>query len=155
MTTEELYRWEHWLELGFAGILAGACPLIYKSREASELQSPRIEIKAIAGPVMDHSRSFQDGSTAYDAFEASLEITIVTNRSGNEGTMNHASLIGIVRSRMTMRQLCKEWQSPALAPVDLRATGTADTFSDENDIDTTVLTYYTANTVKQSAWPDL
>lgn len=230
MTTEELYQWEHWLELGYAGttitrdvttneagdtqstamdstsltvgmrvvsddfasgttiteitdpgeaaivhfstgklttgttldvqfifdgILAGTCDSIYKSREPSDMVSPRVEVKAIVGPIMDHSRSFQDGTNSYDAFEATLEITVVTNRTGNEGTMNHARLIGSVRSRMTMRRLLGCWQSSALAPVDLIGTGTADTFSDENDIDTTVLTYYTANTVKQAAWPDL
>lgn len=158
MTTEELYQFEHWLELGFAGILAGTCPKIYKSREPLDLESPRIEIKAIVGNAMDHSKTFGDGSDAYDAFDGSLEITVVTNRSTTEGTMTHDQLLGAVRSRLTMRYLkhnATNWQSPAVAPADLRAQGTVDSFFDGDCIDTTVLSYYLVFSVKQTAWPDL
>jgi hypothetical protein len=158
MTHEELYQFEHWLELGFASILAGTCPKIYKSREPLDLESPRVEIKAIIGNAMsDHAKGFADGSEAYDAFDGSLEITVVTNRSTTEGTLTHDQLLGAVRSRLTMRYLkacnpLSNWQSPALAPTDLRATGTADTFFDGNDTDTTVLSYFLVFSVKQAAW---
>tara|TARA_R110000868_G_scaffold202766_1_gene450537 strand:+ start:126 stop:593 length:468 start_codon:yes stop_codon:yes gene_type:complete len=154
MTLDELYQFERWTEEGFAAILAGVCPKIYASREPCDLESPRVEIKAVIGPALQHSKSFTSGSTdAYDAFEAALEITIVTNRTGNEWTMNHPRLIGSVRSRLTMRYLIGRWSSPVVVPADLRATGTADTFSDENDIDTTSLTYYLVFNVAPTAWP--
>lgn len=154
MTLDELYQFERWTEEGFAAILAGICPKIYTSREPCELESPRVEIKAVIGPALNHSKSFTNGSTdAYDAFEAALEVTIVTNRTGNEWTMNHPRLIGSVRSRLTMRHLIGRWTSPVVVPADLRATGTADTFSDENDIDTTSITYYLVFNVAPTAWP--
>lgn len=162
MTREEIYMFEHWLELGFAGILDGTCPLIYTSRAPLDLASPRVEIKAIAGGILNHSHNYTDGTNEYDSYEGTLEITVATNRTGEQGTMNHAALIGSVRSRLTMRYLTRKnaaqqsnWQSPVIVPLDIRATGTADTFFDGNDIDITALSYYLAFNVKPDAWPDL
>ncbi len=154
MNVEELYQFEQWLETGFAAILAGTCPNIYTSREADELISPRVEIKAILGPALQHHKGSYGGvTTEHDAFEATLEITIVTNRSGNEGTLNHPRLIGSVRSRLVMRYLIQNWKSPVTLINDIRGTVTIDTFSDENDIDNTSLSYYILFNVAPTAWP--
>lgn len=95
MTEPELYMFEHRLELGFASILAGTCPLIYKSRDPLDLESPRIEIKAIVGNAMsDHAKGFADGTEAYDAFDGSIEITVVTNRNTYEELGNISAIDG-------------------------------------------------------------
>jgi hypothetical protein len=154
MNLDELYQFEHWLEAGFKQLLSGVCPSIYASREAQDLISPRVEIKAVLGPALDHHKATYAGATSeHDAFEATLEVTVVTNRTGNEGTMNHARLIGSVRSRLVMRQIVQTWQSSVALIADIRGTGTVDTFTDENDIDTSSLSYYLAFSVAPSAWP--
>ena len=154
MNLDELYQFEHWLETGFKQLLAGVCPSIYGSREASDLVSPRVEIKAVLGPALQHHKASYAGATSeHDAFEATIEVTIVTNRTGNEGTLNHPRLIGSVRSRLVMRQIVQTWQSPVALIADIRGTGTIDTFSDENDIDFTTISYYLAFSVAPSAWP--
>jgi hypothetical protein len=154
MTLEELYQFEQWLETGFKQLLAGVCPSIYGSRECAELVSPRVEIKAILGPAMQHQKASYAGATnEHDAFEATLEVTIATNRTGNKGTLNHPRLIGSVRSRLVMRQIVQTWKSPVTLIADIRGLGTVDTFSDENDIDITTLNYYLAFSVAPSAWP--
>lgn len=154
MTSEEIFQLEHWLELGFQALLADTCPLIYKSREAEELDSPRIEIKAIVGKALNHAHSFADGTQVYDAYEGTVEITVVTNRKGEEGTMNHPRLLGVVRSRMSMKKIRTLFSSPVVAIDDLRATGTVDTFSDENGIDITSLSFYNVFNIKPSAWSE-
>ena len=154
MNLDELYQFEKLLETGFAQLLAGVCPDIYTSREAAELVSPRVEIKAVLGPALQHHKASYAGSTSeHDAFEATLEVTIATNRTGNEGTLNHPRLIGSVRSRLVMRQIVQTWKSPVALIADIRGTGTIDTFSDENDIDFTTLSYYLTFSVAPSAWP--
>jgi hypothetical protein len=154
MNLEELYQFEQWLETGFAALLAGTCPNIYTSRDTEDMVSPRVEIKAILGPALQHHKSMFSGAVVeHDAFEATLEVTIATNRKGNEGTLNHPRLIGSVRSRLTMRQIIQAWKSPVTLINDIRGTGTIDTFSDENDIDFTSLSYYLFFNVAPTAWP--
>jgi len=154
MNVEELYQFEQWLETGFTALLRGTCESIYTSREAEDLVSPRVEIKAILGPALQHHKASYGGvTTEHDAFEASLEITIATNRKGNEGTLNHPRLIGSVRSRLVMRYIVQNWQSPVTLIDDIRGTGTIDTFVDENDIDFTTLSYYLVFNVAPTAWP--
>ena len=156
MTREELFQFEYWLELAFAGLLAGTCPLIYKSREADELQSPRIEIKAVLGKALEHRKAYSDGVTNdFDAYEATLEITVATNRAAVEGTPTHNQLLGSVRSRVSMKYALANWESDVTVINDIRPQGTIDTFSDENCIDLTSLSFYLVFNVKPSAWPEL
>jgi hypothetical protein len=96
---------------------------------------------------------FSGAVVEHDAFEATLEVTIATNRKGNEGTLNHPRLIGSVRSRLTMRKIIQAWKSQVALIDDIRGTGTIDTFSDENDIDFTSLSYYLVFNVAPTAWP--
>ena len=155
MNAEEIFQLEYWLELGFEAVLMDTCPLIYKSRESDSMTSPRIEIKAIVGKALNHAHSFADGTQVYDAYDGTVEITVVTNRQGTDGTMNHPRLLGLVRNRMSMKKIRTLFTSQVVAIDDLRATGTVDTFSDENGIDITSLSFYNVFNIKPSAWSEL
>ena len=156
MTREELFQFEKWLELAFEGLLTGATTHIFKSREADPLQSPRIEIKAVLGKALEHRKGYTDGKTNdFDAYEATLEITVATNRATEEGAPNHNQLLGTVRSRVSMKYALANWASDVTVILDIRPQGTIDTFSDENCIDLTALSFYLVFNVKPSAWPEL
>jgi hypothetical protein len=152
----EIYQVEKHMETATASLLSGVCTNIYKSRQNRDLASSRVELKAILGENVEHRKIFpQNGGPAQEAFDAwtaAIEITIATNRSVDADVDNHSMLLGAVRARLTNRYLLANFTHPIIAITDIRDSGTLDSFVDENDIDISVLSFYTLVNIKPNAW---
>jgi hypothetical protein len=55
---------------------------------------------------------------------------------------------------MTLRYSKHNLTSDVIEITDIRDTGTVDSFSDDNNIDITVLTYYLVVAIRPEAWPE-
>mgnify|MGYP000284708416 CR=1 FL=1 len=152
----EIYQVEKHMETAIASLLFGVCTNIYKSRQNRDLASSRVELKAILGENVEHRKIFpQNGGPPQDAFDAwtgAIEITVATNRSVDADVDNHSMLLGAVRARLTNRYLRANFTHPIIAITDIRDSGTLDSFVDENDIDISVLSFYTLVNIKPEAW---
>lgn len=154
---DNICQFEKHLEDGFAYILSGLAARVYDTATRNQdAVTPRIEVKAIIGSYIEHRHPFSNGGTpvsAYDVYNASIEVTIVTNRTVNDSTQDHRRLIGLVRSRMLLGHVIQNWQGNIIYPQDVRPVGTADTFTDEMDLDYTVMTHDIVMVVNPAAWP--
>ena len=152
----EIYQVEKHMEDAIASILFGACSNIYKSRQDRDLASSRIELKAILGENVEHRKIFpRNGAPpreAFDAWTGAIEITVATNRSDDAMVDNHSVLLGVIRSRLTNRYFLDNFSHPIIAITDIRDSGTLDSFMDENNIDISVLSFYTLVNIKPEAW---
>jgi len=161
-------QFEYWLESGFASILSGltTAPVYDTATRAEVAVSPRIECKAIVGPYVEHRYKFTNGYvqnqggtptqipfTTFDAYQGSLEVTVITNRQDNTATGDHRRLLGLTRARMLLPYVWQNWNGVVIIPQDIRPAGTADTFIDENDLDVTVMVHDVLFHVVPSAWP--
>ena len=156
MKNEEIFQFEKHLESAFSGILSTAGPNIYSSRNVDIAQSPRLEIKAVVGETANHSKAMIDRTRwVYDAYTGSLEIRIVTNRESEKKSGAHHELLGTVRARLQQYYVTQEWakQKTPLLIMDIRESGTADSFTDENDIDISVLTFAIYFSINPQSWP--
>lgn len=152
-TLAEIYQLEKHIETGVSTLLDGTTANIYTSRETTDLASERIEIKAILGENLEHRHPFSDGSSVFDVWTATLELTVATNRG--ENSQNHSELLGKVRARITKKYFDANFTHEIIVTLDVRDSGTIDSFSDENDIDISTLSFYLVVNVKPSAWPEL
>ncbi len=60
MTLEDIHQFEYWLELGFSQLLDGltVAPVYDSSTRSLTAKTPRIEVKAIIGPNLEHRHNF-------------------------------------------------------------------------------------------------
>lgn len=154
---EEIYKLEEHLEAGFMQILQPCTEFVYSSRDPQTLKSPRLEVKAVSGGVYDkHAHVFMPGQDQmYDTWEGQMFITVVTNRTTDIPTNIHTQLIGKMRYRMTLPMVRRAWANDIVIITDVREQGTEDSFVDANDIDITVISFYTLFNINTSGvWPD-
>jgi|DEB3_MinimDraft_2_1074329.scaffolds.fasta_scaffold04937_3 hypothetical protein len=150
----ELYQVEKHVEAAFRTILEGVGSHIYVSREQVDIESNRLELKCKLGESIEHRRIFTNGDQTHDTWEAQLEITVASNRGEITHIDNHSALLGETRKRMTLRYSKHNLTSDVIEITDIRDTGTVDSFSDDNNIDITVLTYYLVVAIRPEAWPE-
>lgn len=156
MELPEIFQLETHLEAGFKGVLSGAGFTVYHSRETDIAVTPRIEVKAIVGEIIDHVHSFGDPrSWVYDCWNGSLEVTVTTNRESDKEPMNHRALLGLVRYRLQLAKIVQTWLSHQQTVVitDIREQGTSDSFTDEKNLDYSVLNWLIVFNVNPTAWP--
>jgi hypothetical protein len=162
----ELFQLERWLEEGFRDgcISQSVIPLegIDISRQSTVANSPRIELKAIVGELLNHQHLFNGGPFTWDAWSGELQALVVTNRQTVIGGDTHYSLIGKLRACLMPlyrgrggNPLSRWWNQPYIAITDIRAGGTEDTWSDEKNLDYTQLRYNLTFNIAPDAWPQL
>lgn len=164
---DDLMRFEYYLEEGFSGILK-AIPAItvYDSQTRSETAvTPRVEVKVVVGSYLEHRHTFKNGAIVngapinadiFDSYEGVIEVTIVTNRKVDKTSDGHRRLLGAVRTAMLKWHVIFNWPGDKILPVDIRPTGTADTFQDENDLDYSVLSHLLVFEISNlpGIWPE-
>ena len=133
------------LEDGVAAVLRVQGVNVFKSRDTQTATSPRVEVVCRLGAVQNHRYNFVDGVRwAWDAWDAVLTTTIVTNRTDTTNrTLAHQNLLGVVRNSLQMFQLAPggqtPWQHPILTITDIRESGTVEQFVDADDLDNSVI----------------
>lgn len=150
----ELYQIEKHVESAFETMLGGVASNIYCSRKQADIESTRLELKCILGENLEHRKYFTNGDQAHDTWESQLQITVASNRGEITHIDNHSALLGATRAKMTLRYSKHNLTSDVIEILDIRDSGTVDSFNDDNNIDFTVLTYYLVVTIKPEAWPE-
>ena len=156
MNLDDLFQFEKNLEAAFAGILSTATPHVYLSRSTDSNQSPRLEIKATVGQTQNHAKSMIDrGRWVYDTYDGTIEVNVVTNRTSEAKSDAHYKLVGQVRARMQLYWVTQEWvkQNSPLLVMDVREASSDASFVDENDLDTSTLTFAIYFSINPNAWP--
>lgn len=165
MIIEEILQIEKWGEEGFCGVLKDACDNVYRSRDKRTAESPRITVKMIQGEEEGHVFLFEATNTYQpDTWKAELEVEIATNRTTETKSDAHYILLGQVRSRLRMQQLCplpndnvipERWtkHQSVLLLSSIKATGTKNDVSDPEDLDKTTLTFELLCYINPTAWP--
>lgn len=165
MNLEEIFQFEKWLEEGFMEMLSPVCHSIYGSLSAADDTSPRIIVRATVGEIVgNHEHVFENGGpdegghfrSVYDAYNATIEVTVVTNRVTDAKSQNHYKMIGGVRAKMQRDYAILNWnqQNPLCLNTDLREVGSARTILDDMSLDTTAISHTVVFNVKPAVWPD-
>lgn len=164
MSLATVLQFEKHLETGFIELLSGACQHIYGSLSSELAESPRVTVRATVGEINgNHEHVFEDGGadegghfrSAYDAYNASVECIIETNRITEEKSDAHYSLIGEVRAKMQRDYAVLNWNqgNPIAINTDLREVGSIRAVNDEKTIDSTTITFTFVFNVKPESWP--
>jgi hypothetical protein len=150
-----ILQFERWLEEGFREILASVAPNVYTSRDIKTANSPRITILAnIIGLASMHVHPTTGGNSIYDAFEGEIEVEVETNRATEAKSNAHYELLGGVRAAMIDYLAQGAWnQSNPLRITDIRPQEAPHTV-DEDNLDSTKLSFYIVFNVNPSQWPD-
>ena len=156
MNLDTLFQFESHLESAFKGILQTATPNVYLSRETNTAQSPRLDIRASVVEGLNHSRLAIDGVRfVYDTYTGEIEVKVVTNRTSEEKSNAHNILKGQVRARLHQYYVTQEWtkQNSPLLIMDVREASNTTSEADEDDLDTSILTYAIIFCISPNAWP--
>lgn len=159
-TLQEIHNFEYILESGFRNALANTGAQIFDTASRDETAvSPRIEIKAVIGSYLEHRHQFRDvvngnvTADAWDAYSASMEVTVITNRQDATETGDHRRLISLVRSKLLKWIVINGWNQEILVINDARPIGTSDTFVDDQDLDYTTMIYELVFNINPAVWP--
>jgi hypothetical protein len=138
MTLDQLLQVEANLEDSFDPILAVCGVPVFRTRDTDTATSPRLEMNVVLGNALDnHQHVFADGSWISNAWNGSMSVTVVTNRTETESrTKAHQRLLGLLRKALQQMRVISAWS--ANAPVfvaSLVENGTEESFVDENDLD--------------------
>lgn len=156
MNLDTLFQFENHLENAFKGILKTATPNVYLSRSTDNSESPRLDIRASVVEGLNHAKLAIDGVRfVYDTYAGEIEIKVVTNRTTEEKSNAHNVLKGQVRARMQLYYVTQEWtkQNSPLLIMDVREASNTTSESDEDDLDTSILTYALIFCINSNAWP--
>ena len=156
MNLDTLFQFESHLESAFKGILQTATPNVYLSRSTDDAQSPRLDIRASVVEGLNHSRLAIDGVRfVYDTYTGEIEVKVVTNRTSEEKSNAHNILKGQVRARLQQYYVTQEWtkQNSPLLIMDVREASNTTSEADEDDLDTSILTYAIIFSISPNAWP--
>lgn len=152
-----LWQIEDDCEDEFKRLLASVTANIYRSCEkSSEAQTPWLEITFLVGRVQGHQKSYpcgvNQGIRYYDTWiESALVVTVCTQRQNNNP--QHKQIIGRARSLLQLASLAQVWTQPIHAITDIREAGTQRSVDDENDIDTSIVTFTVCHNIDKDAWP--
>jgi len=156
MNTDEIFQFEKNLEAAFAGILSTATPHVFLSRTTDVAKSPRLDIRATVGQTQNHAKAMIDRVRwVYDTYDGAIEVKITTNRTSEEKSDAHYKLVGQVRARMQLYWITQEWakQNSPLLVMDVREASSDASFVDENDLDTSTLTFAIYFSINPKVWP--
>lgn len=160
---ENIMQLERHLEDAFEKVLKAAGATVFRSRGVSLTASPRVEIVAEVGNVLNHTYNFRDGIRwAYDAWKGSLTAMIVTNRTQTESrTSAHQRLLGLVRAALQQFRLAGSdnkvgaaWPGVIVFLTDIREAGTLQRFEDEDDLDYSEVRWDLIFNVNPAMWED-
>lgn len=156
MNLDTLFQFESHLENAFKGILQTATPNVYLSRSTDNSESPRLDIRASVVEGLNHAKLAVDGVRwVYDTYTGEIEVKVVTNRTTEEKSNAHNILKGQVRARMQLYYVTQEWakQNSPLLIMDVREASNTTSEADEDDLDTSILTYALIFCISPNAWP--
>ena len=161
MELRELLKLERHIEGVIVGAMEGACEFIYYSRMAEISNSPRIVVKSIVGSVFQNQKLPITTAPGwiYSAYEGQIVLDVVTNRTLEEDTGAHYTLLGEVRARMQQHALLawQDEQENSVFPVlifDIREDSTSDDADDTENLDTTTLTYNVLFSINPTSIPE-
>lgn len=156
MNLDTLFQFENHLEAAFSGILETATPNVFLSRVTDASKSPRLDIRASVVEGLNHAKQMIDGVRwVYDTYTGEIEVKVVTNRTSEEKSNAHNVLKGQVRARMQLYWVTQEWtkQNSPLLVMDVREASNTTSERDEQDLDTSILTYALIFSINPKAWP--
>ncbi len=159
---ERLFEFESQLETGFVTLFSNAVINAFSSRGAETLNTPYVALYCTAGAVLQNHMAFKGNTiTPYDWFEGGMVTKIVTNRVTDNAELppQHTVYLGKMRKALLLpfvragSALCQWPSDNYLQLADIRQDSTIDTYTDEDGLDTTEISWYLNFQIKPDAWP--
>lgn len=164
---EEIFQIESRVEGAIAIILSTVpgAKIYDTTTRLDNAVTPRIEVKCIVGAALEHRHNFSDYAIipnardnrqqAFDAWDCRVELAIVCNRTSDPQQLDHRRLLGMVRHRLTLAYVWKNWKDPVILPNDVREQGTVDSLVNEDGVDISVVAYdLVVNVNTKDTWPN-
>ncbi len=159
----EVLQFEKWTEQGFVELLSTACKNVYDSMDIATADSPRVIVRVTIGEINgNHEHVFTEGGadesghfrSAFDAYDAIVEMEIATNRETEAKTDAHYLLVGAVRAIMQRDYVVINWnQNNPIYVNDVRQQATERTVDADKNLDITTIPHYFLFNVKPESWP--
>ncbi|MFA7301870.1 MAG: hypothetical protein WC069_06190 [Candidatus Shapirobacteria bacterium] len=159
ISEEELFMVENAFEQSFKQILnRDGIANVNLSRSSDSEATPGITITFLTGQVTEGYRHSlgSDRVPAYAAWKGSqLIFQVITHRQNNAD--QHKIYLSKIRKNCQMYNLLRTWPTTqgarAHAIADIREHGQTHAISDDNDFDTTAMTFWVMHNLKNDAWP--
>jgi hypothetical protein len=116
MELSEILQLEENAEAVLIGALESVCPNIYGSRQVDTSESPRISCSVIVGAQFQEQKLTigVEPYSVHSAYECRAELVVTTNRTSEETTGAHNTLVGKVAQRLNEFYLLR-YQNEQLA----------------------------------------
>jgi hypothetical protein len=165
----EIFMLEWWLANNFVSVLHNTAANVYRIRDPRTCNpdgspaTPRIDVIPTVNGLANqgkHSQPVAGKGQIFDAWQGELQTDIVTNREVSEASTPpmHDGILGNVRSILYqfrfngMGTLIPAWDNTSLLLVDIRETGSENSFDNEHNIDTTSIKWFILFQVNPSRW---
>jgi len=161
MTIDEILRFEFHVEAVFSDLLNGAAENIYPSRSSDINNTPRIELKAVTLGITQERQKLIINTPPgwiYSAFNGNLITKISTNRTTENRSEAHATVVGLTRSRLQQFSL-QAWNDAQTSDIpiivyDIREGETDDSVNDDDNVDVTQITHNIQFSINPNALPE-
>ncbi|MBM3758410.1 MAG: hypothetical protein FJW38_31110 [Acidobacteria bacterium] len=147
----ELYKYEESLEAAFVTILSAASVTAVKQRNSATVAAPYVAIQLQAGTATGRMK-YYNSKPLYDAWSATLQTTIVTERLQNDAS--HSTF------RAKVRELLYDAQAqittdnlPYHAVTKFFEGSSSPQVEEENNHDVTVIQWVMEFQIRSTAWP--
>lgn len=152
---ETLYQLQEAFEPAVATVLEDATGVSCFTTFSTDVEgTPRIAVRLEVGDWTGHY-GFHNGTPRPDAWNATLTVTVVTNREKDDQAGVHSATVALVRS--TLLQFFDLFTTDVLpyhAFTDLRDGGATPSVEAEESEDSTDITFQAVVSILADAWPE-